>query len=155
MVHAPRIRPGDAGFTLVELMVVLFIVGLMAGAVLLAMPDPRGRLADEGERFAARLKAAHDLAIVDNRPMAAVIGPRGYHFEERRAGAWQAVDAKPLEAADWSPETEVVTGEEDGQLRVHFDVTGLADPSATITLMREGAKFRVSIDAGGAVRVDG
>ena len=51
-------RPAaEGGFTLVELMVVLTVIGLASAAAVLAMPDPRGRLVDEGARFAACWKS--------------------------------------------------------------------------------------------------
>ena len=47
-------RVAEGGFTLIELLVALTILGLMSAVVVLAIPDPRGRLVDEAERFAAR-----------------------------------------------------------------------------------------------------
>ena len=63
-------RSAEHGFTLVEMMVVLVIIGLASATVLLAMPDPRGDLRGDGERFAARAKAAQDSAIIEAREMA-------------------------------------------------------------------------------------
>ena len=71
------------GFTLVELMVVLVIVGLVSAAVVLAMPDPRGALRGEALRLAARADAARERAMMDNRPVALVIRDQGYGFEWR------------------------------------------------------------------------
>ncbi|MDB5704285.1 MAG: ral secretion pathway protein GspH, partial [Sphingomonas bacterium] len=42
----------DGGFTLVELMIVITIIGLASAAVVWALPDPRGRLRDEATHFA-------------------------------------------------------------------------------------------------------
>lgn len=59
----------DGGFTLIELMIVVTIIGLASAVVVLALPDPRGRLRDEATQFALRTRAAHDLAIVTSRPV--------------------------------------------------------------------------------------
>ena len=69
------------GFTLVELMVVIAIIGVAAGAVLLSMPDPRPTLAVEAERFAARLTLAREEAVMTNRPVALRADAAGYGFE--------------------------------------------------------------------------
>src|SRR3546814_11485095 len=76
------------GFTLVELLIVLTIVGLMSAAVVLAMPDPRGNLSAEAEQFAARAAAARNLAIVDAEALSMRGPPIGYGLHQigRRAG---------------------------------------------------------------------
>jgi general secretion pathway protein H len=52
------------GFTLVELLVVLLVVGLLAGLIsVIAQPDDRARLRSEAERLAERL----DLAAIESR----------------------------------------------------------------------------------------
>ena len=42
----------ERGFTLVELMVVVTVIALAAGAVAWSLPDPRGRIGEEAARFA-------------------------------------------------------------------------------------------------------
>ena len=108
----------EEGFTLVELMVVIVIIGLAAAAVVLTMPARGAGLAREAERFAARAKAARDTAIVESRAATVAIGPGGYDVVRRDGRAHYA----------WADATEVqVLGGRDGALR--FDPTGLAVPA--------------------------
>ena len=81
----------ERGFTLIELMIVIAIVGLASAVVVLALPDPRGRLTDEAARFAARTRAAHDLAVVGARPISVWVSEGGYGFDERQDGGWVAM----------------------------------------------------------------
>ena len=49
---------GDSGFSLIEAMTALLIVGLMAGAVLLLAPGPDAETKAFADRFAARVAMA-------------------------------------------------------------------------------------------------
>ena len=146
---------GESGFSLVELMVALVIIGLLASAVVLTMPDPRGRLVDEGEAFAARAKAAQEAAIVESRDMAMWISPEGYGFERYGDGIWAPVAASPFQDRDW-PEgvTASFAATADERTRVIFDATGLNDP-LDLTLQRDAEQIRVAIGADGTIRVEG
>ena len=142
--------PRVSGFTLVELLVVLVIVGLVSGAVVLAMPDPRGSLVAEAERFAARAHAAQERAVTDNRAVALRIGGDGYAFERRSDGEWAPLEARPFGQVAWRRETVAVLVPE-GE-RIVFDATGFAEP-ARLTLARGGEQVAVEIEGGGTVRV--
>lgn len=140
------------GFTLVELMVVLAVVGLLAGAVILAIPDPRGRLADEAERFAARAVAARDLALVDGRPVALRVTPAGYAFDRRENGAWVPIDERPFAAQPWREGTAALVPP---TARATFDATGRPSTPFGLTLVRDGARLAIAIEADGQVRIGG
>ena len=150
----PVRRSAEHGFTLVELMIVVTIIGLASAAVALSLPDPRGRLGDEAARFALRARAAHDLAIVEARPVSLWVTPVGYGFEVRRDGAWQAISDKPLQVTKWGAGTQAATGIA-GRDRVVFDSTGLADRPLEVRLLRDGQASDVHVGADGTVRVDG
>lgn len=138
------------GFTLVELMVVLVIVGLMSAAVVLAIPGPGGGVRAEAVRFAARAQTARELAVTDNRMIAIRLDARGYVFEARHSGEWQAIEDKPLAGALWQEGTVAAM---EGQSRsIVFDSTGFAEP-ARIRLARPGHSAVVEIGTGGEVHV--
>ena len=142
----------QAGFTLVELMVVIAIVGVMAAGVVMAIPDPRGRLSDEAERFAARIVAGRDLAVVEGRPVAVRVTARGYAFDRRQSGAWVPLSGKAFRSQPWNDGTTALVGQ-GGTLRTGFDATGQPTAPAAITLIRSGEQVQVLIAADGGVRV--
>jgi general secretion pathway protein H len=148
----PLRRSAEHGFTLVELLVVLTIIGLMSAAVVLALPDPRGGLVGEAERFAARAKAAQERAIMDNRSFALRVTPQGYGFERRQGREWQALEQKPFSTIAWKEGTAASLGA--GQDRIVFDPTGYAEP-LDLTLSRGGEQVTVEIADGGRIHVRG
>lgn len=87
-------RLTQRGFTLLELLVVLVIVGIMLGFVTLnAMPSSRQALQNEAQRIALLLQLARDEAIVRNRPLAFEVDQYRYRFwilDENNV--WQTID---------------------------------------------------------------
>ena len=139
-------RKTEWGFTFVELMVVIFIIGLAATAVVLAIPDQGGSVQTEADRFAARAKSLRDTAIIESRPAAIRLGPGGYSLSVRRAGAWTELGRFP-----WTSGTRArhSGGEENG---TRFDSTGIAVPMR-LQLERNGRRVAVEIGHDGSVRV--
>ena len=102
------LRDDSKGFTLVELLVVLVIIGLVSAAVILGMPDPRGALRGEALRLAARADAARERAMMDNRPVALVLKDGGYGFEWRTGGEWREMGERPFIEQSWSEGTQAM-----------------------------------------------
>jgi general secretion pathway protein H len=142
-------RPPANGFTLIELMIVIAIIGMASAAVILTGfggPPPARTAA---ETLAARVVMARDLAIASGDETALVIEPGGYRFEQRGAGAaWQA-----MPGGDRWPDGLAVAAEIEGGGRMRFDATGLVTPGS-VQIGAAGAGARVSVGAAGAVRVD-
>jgi general secretion pathway protein H len=141
-----------AGFTLVELLMVVAIIGLAAGAVVLSVPDPRPSVAEDAERFAARLSRAREEAILSNRPIAVDATAAGYDFMVFDGAAWSALDEGPFRPETWTAGTTVVPSAT--PVRIVFDPTGVADPAA-MTLTRERHSRIIAVDGAGEVTLAG
>ncbi len=142
------------GFTLVELMVVITVIGLASAIVAFNMPDPRGRVFDEGLRFASRVKAARDIAVVEARPVSLWVTTAGYGFERRVGGRWSPVADKPLRVERWQDGTRAEVPDPGGRVRLTFDPTGIADRGLDLRLARGGVSALVQVGADGEVRTD-
>jgi len=142
-----RTKRTEKGFTLIELMVVLVIIGLTASVVVLAVPESGGSLSAEAEGFAARAKAARDGAILESRAAAVRVGPGGYSLSRRIGGRWQGVSSH-----EWADGTSAaLTGANaDGVIR--FDATGIAQP-ASLVLSRGERRIAIEIGSDGNARV--
>lgn len=150
---APSRRCAEQGFTLVELLVVVAIIGLMSAAVVLAMPDPRGSLVAEAERFAARAKAAQDAAVIGARPVAIRVTQAGYGFDQRSDGGWRPLDRKPFVDQAWAEGARALVPA-GGATRLVFDPTGIAEP-ATLSLARDDERVTISLRYDGKIDVAG
>ena len=95
---AVRARPersgrGVRGFTLIEILVVMFIVGLMFSLAVLSVGEG-GRSENvrrEAERFRALLVLAQERAVLEARDFSVSFTEDGYGFLVLEEDAWQAI----------------------------------------------------------------
>ncbi len=87
---AANARNREAGVTLVEVLVVLVLVGIMAGVVGLSVGGgPRGNAAEqEADLLVARLNRAADEVILTGMPAGFVWGAEGYRFDVFDGEGW-------------------------------------------------------------------
>lgn len=139
---------GRGGFTLVELMMTMTIIGLAASAVVLSIPDPRQPIGAEAERFAARLVRAREEAILTNRPVAVTADAAGYAFSSFDGATWTPL-AGAFETQAWG---EGVAAPRE-PIRLTFDPTGVSEPGA-VRLSRDGQTRTITVDGAGEVAID-
>jgi general secretion pathway protein H len=100
------------GFTLIELMVVLVIIGIASAAISLSIrPDPLQLLRKDAERVAQLLQVAQAEARADGRPIVWVADAKGFRFGRRGEGGvgFESLmeDAQLRPRAWHSPKVEV------------------------------------------------
>ena len=141
------------GFTLVELLVVMVIIGLTLGmATLNAIPSPRQDLDKEAQRLALLLQLARDEAIVRNRLVAFEANGDRYRFMVRGDAGWE-----PVTRDDLLREREF----KNSPLQLILEPVGTGNPDMLrITFGREPVDrpFVLTMAKGGntvAIRADG
>ena len=89
-------RRGTAGFTLIEMIVVLVVLGLALGLVMTHGPARSRRLELDAvaRQVAGALRLARSRAIAEERGTAVAFGTGGYQLDGSAAVAWSA-DVSP------------------------------------------------------------
>lgn len=79
------------GFTLLEIVVVLALIGIVAGFISLAIGDggQANRVRETAQLLRQLTDAAADDAVLGNRPVAVVVAGGQVKLREWRQGAWQ------------------------------------------------------------------
>lgn len=90
------------GYTLLELLVVIVILGIVAGAVSLSVaPSEHRRMTHEVERLSALFRLAHDETRVSGRPIAWHANAAGYQFEVDGSVRGSDLPGDPLRPRAW------------------------------------------------------
>ncbi|MFO7607366.1 MAG: type II secretion system minor pseudopilin GspH [Desulfurivibrionaceae bacterium] len=93
MIISARPRfSGTAGFSLIEVMVVLVIISILISLATLTFDSEQEKLADEANRLNALMKIASEEAIMNSREHRVVFTAEGYLFEKLVDGEWRGFD---------------------------------------------------------------
>lgn len=77
------------GFTLMELMLVILIIGLMLSSVSLSLPDSANKqLQQQAARLQAQIHLASQQSVFQNRDIGLLISADSYHFYSFEGERW-------------------------------------------------------------------
>ncbi len=154
------------GFTLIEILIVLVIIGIAAGMVgISAVAAPDRRLHEDAERLVLAFAVAQSEARSDGRVITWRASAAGYQFERAgrlASGTGSAADDAPVPAEDFHDDTElrarrwsagpvaITPGGRAGWIQ--FNTEWMTDPMQ-LTLSAGGRSVTVTRDAGGAYAV--
>ncbi|MBN3793102.1 GspH/FimT family pseudopilin [Burkholderia sp. Ac-20353] len=132
-----RVGRRAAGFTLLEMLVVLVIAGLLVAVVALAPSrNRRTDLAEEAQRLASLLESAGDEAQVRSLSIAWQPVGGGYRFLQRtESGAWSPMTDELFRPRRWGTD---VTG-------VSIRYTGGGEPVSRVVIGDESIDVPVTI----------
>ena len=139
------------GFTLVELMVAISVMALLTSIVTLATGAGDHQPQEAAARFASRLAAARDHAVLSGQPISIWVSSSGYGFDRYAQGRWLPFAERPFEGEDWA--SGVKPSNPEGRQRIRFDSLGLPDRSLELTLASDERTASVRVLANGEVAV--
>jgi len=130
-------RTGEAGFSLVELMVVLVILALAGTVIISTLPPASPAPQREAEAMLDRLEAARQMALLSNRPTAVELSGSESRLLKRQSRVWTVFEGDelggllPIKA--WPSKISVSVSNETLPFWIEFDPTGF-NTEALLTL---------------------
>ena len=150
----PRRASIRAGYSLVEVMVVLAVIALLAGATALTLPGGTPAAQRAADRLALDLMRAERAAITSGDFIGLTLDHNGYAFTRFDGTEWQADRTSGLRPVAFGDGVTLRSGLESGEgPALWFDPTGVNE-TAEFVLDDGARRVRVTFESG-QVRVLG
>jgi len=156
---------GHRGYTLLEVLVVMVILGVMSGFIILSLRgNPEGaRLSEAADRIAALVQLQCEEALLGNRTMRMRLDDSGYRFEVANRSGWEDHGKDVFRSRTWPVPLAArlsIDGRADamgtaGDNFIYCLPTGELTPFELELSTRNGSRAAVRATAGGIVESRG
>ncbi len=147
-------RSSERGMTIVEVLMVVFIIGLAAGIVTMTIPQRPTTEQATAQAFGRLITEAQDQAILSGQPIGLFVTDKAYGLVQWRRGQWRAY-TRPA-----SLPRQIEITEEDAQQTAPegwpdlvFDPTGIVQPTE-FNLRGRGVRIDISLLETGEVQFE-
>jgi general secretion pathway protein H len=147
----------ETGFTLVEVLVVILIMGIMVGFAVLSMGGREDLAAKEVKRLATLLQLAQEEALLEGKELGLRFDHQGYSFHALSAGHWSQLTEDPMLKPRTLPEQmrlELTTEGKDYEFGPQGNLEGQDAPQVLILSSGETTPFSVELQAFDSTRAE-
>ncbi len=96
------------GFSLIEIMVVIFIIGIMATIITVSISAPNySRFMSESIKLANTFEIVSDEAVYTNSLISCQVNPKGISCDGYRNGEWRNINMTDLVSWGWPKNIEI------------------------------------------------
>lgn len=145
----------EAGFTLVEILCVLVVIGLMSSVVILSMPQPKSALDEQATTLTGQLNALAQDGLISGSVTAAGFSEDGYALYSFENSEWTE-----RVSAEWADSYRMKFTRASAKLEIPkktdpiimFQPTGLSTPFE-LTLSDSDVKYAVKTAGDGRIEL--
>ena len=150
----------QAGFTLVEVLMSLLIIGLMTGLVVLNMPETEDPIDEQARLLAYRLETAAQTSMISNQTIGIQFTKDGYEAVRFVGDEWETIEKFEFDM-ETAPVVELVQNGAKIDLEkarkskipvIRFDATGMATPFE-LKVDIYGDELKITGSSDGAIQV--